>query len=269
MLYFVFLVLFATVGRHSQNLAHDYQSGSIKESDPASQSFPTSLRADLQDKTADQDAASRRQSPQASQTEGNFIDTTSSFRGWRGEAAVMRQEDILDSGSDRASFYSISQDGKQTQLSPAKGREAGRGEFVQDPAGLRPGKIFVLGHDIRIHDPAITLQIDCDDQKVQALQRAIADWEPGKELPEIPAKLKLLWVVSGHNPTILWRDSRMLTAVAGEASYEYSPPSLSLAVLSPSGRTLLVGLTIGNEEEYHMIVMPAGTTEKIRPAASK
>jgi hypothetical protein len=168
----------------------------------------------------------------------------------------------MDDGNLQTSFYSLKQDGTLIKLDPSTWQRARKGQPPREPPGLSEGKVLVLGHQAQVLDPEIVLQVDADPQKVEALEQAIRDRQDGtrdaeKGFPEVPAKLRIRWITSGQKPVTLWQESRTLSASGGEAGYRYSPPYLSLAVLSPTGKTLLLGVTTEEAVGYHLIAIPA------------
>lgn len=209
---------------------------------------------------AQSDRASNPQ-PQAERA-AQSIGTSSSFRGWRAEAPVLREEDMMDDGSVQTSFYSLEREGALVKLDPSTWQRVKKGRPPREPPGLSQGKLLVLGHQALVRDPEILLEVDADRKKVEALEQAIRDRQDGttdaeKGFPEVQAQLRILWIVSGQKPVTLWQEPRTLSASAGEAGYRYSPPYLSLAVLSPTGKTLLVGVTAEDAVGHHLIAIPA------------
>jgi hypothetical protein len=180
------------------------------------------------------------------------------FVGWRGEAPVIRQEDVLKSGGLLISFYTPGAGGRKAAvLTPP----VTQGETQPDPAGLAKGTLLVLDYQSMTANPKIIFELNADGEKVRALETAIQNWTPGNpvSLPEVPATLKILRSSPGESQhTVLWRASRKLSAYPGESGYVYTPPDLKFAYLSPTGGRLLAVITQNDGLEYVVISMRPG-----------
>lgn len=201
------------------------------------------------------------------------IDSNSLFRGWKGETPIVRQEYVLEDGRTQVSYYSVKPDGSLTRLNPSTWQGSRKRGPVNDPPGLAQGRIILAQQNSQVTSSELVFSIDTNSQKLEELEQAIRDWQDGKRdaekgFPQVPAKLKLIWTPSGGKPVVIWEESRSLSASGGEAGYSYSPPDLSLAVLSPTGKTLLAELTTGESIEYRVIAMPAKSTQGLRGNSS-
>ncbi len=202
------------------------------------------------------------------------IDSNSLFRGWKGETPIVRQEYVLEDGRTQVSYYSVKPDGSLTRLNPSTWQGSKKRGTVNDPPGLAQGRIIPAQQNSQVTSSELVLSIDTNSQKLEELEQAIRDWQDGKRdaekgFPQVPAKLKLIWTPSGGQPVVIWKELRSLSASGGEAGYSYSPPDLSLAALSPTGKTLLAELTTGESIEYRVIAMPAKSTQGLRDNSPK
>lgn len=182
------------------------------------------------------------------------------FRGWLGEAAVLRQEDYLEDGRIRVSYLAVDLGGAERLLGRAKTVGSG-GDLPRDPPGLRPGKVLIKDHKPQSAAPKIVFRVEADPAKTRSLEEALARWwkeGAGRQttFPVVPATLRIDMAPAAGPPVALWREATTLTAWLGETGYNFEPPRLRFAVLSPSGATLCVELMRAEQGRYVQIPMP-------------
>jgi hypothetical protein len=190
----------------------------------------------------------------------DVVDTATRFLGWSDELPILRQADSLSNGSVRTIFQRLNLDGSLATLDASAWHGKEKGAPVKNPPGLSKGKLLVQGHTVLADDPEVTLNINADAQRFDAMQKALQDWKDGKRdasegFPSVPAVLSIRVSSSGRPPTTLWKDSTTLGVSAGEAGFEYLEPYLSAAVLSVSGKRLYVEITTGEDVERHVLVI--------------
>jgi hypothetical protein len=188
-------------------------------------------------------------------------DSTSRFIGWKDETPILRQEYSIDDGTVHTLFYAIKRDGALSRFRPSVSQPAGKHARPKDPPGLTQGRVLALENPEQTSKSEIKLAVNTDAQKLEELHQAIQDWQDGKRdadkgFPQVPAMLKIQLTLDKEKPVFVWEHSTILSASGGEAGYSYSAPHLSFAVLSPTGKTLFVELTMGEALEYRLITMP-------------
>ena len=211
-----------------------------------------------------QDLSSPKTDPQRPPSAAlpEVIDTSVAFVGWNGEIPILRQEEGLSDGSTRTSFQSLNPDGSLTNLDPKSWQGIQKGSPVRNPPGLRAGTILVERHAAVVDDPQVVLKIDVNEKQMDSLRQALRDWNDGKRdasqgFPPVQASLRIDMSWRGQQPRVLWKNSATLGVVAGEAGFEFTEPSLELAVLSPARKVLLVEISLGADNtERHLIVIP-------------
>ncbi len=186
----------------------------------------------------------------------NVVETSVSFRGWRGESAVFRREDILENSKIQTSYFSQLADGVLRHLCPKEWQSEKTIEVPDDPPLLKEGKILVFDYQEKHIYPKVLFRVQEDSKMLSALDEALMSWQPGRPLPSVSAKLSLEVVKQkGGNTIPLWQTSRLLSVSVGETGLIYVPPSLEFAALSPSGLTLLIRLVGIGEPEYLLFSM--------------
>jgi hypothetical protein len=191
----------------------------------------------------------------------DLVGSSTIFIGWLDELPILKQEDSLSDGSTRTSFHRFNLDGSLAPLDPTSWRGIEKGMPVKDPPGLSAGKLLVQRHTVLATDPQITLNIAADEQQSAAMQKALQDWNDGKRdasqgFPSVTAVLSIQSAYRGQQARVLWKNSTTLGVSAGEAGFEYSEPSLSMAVLSDGGKRLYVEIASGENVDRHLFLMP-------------
>lgn len=191
-----------------------------------------------------------------SQVRSEFIETTVSFRGWLGKEAILRQEQILDDGDIKTSFFSIRLDGTRRQLNHESWKDKNRNEdeLPTDPPGLETGNILVSNFQSQTEETVIMLKVYVNADELTAMEEAIVNWTPDKELPSTNATLMLQRFYSnGEKETTLWDNTIKLGPYFGENGVEYNLPKLIFAALSPAKKVILFELLIEGESNFFMV----------------
>ena len=104
--------------------------------------------------------------------------------------------------------------------------------------------------------PKLSLRIDAKKEALQALEDATGNPETGKEIPVVPAILRIeMLAKEGSREITLLEKSLKLTATADENGLAYRPPALRDAVSSPSAGMLFVHLAGSNVPEFIVLSM--------------
>jgi hypothetical protein len=180
----------------------------------------------------------------ASPADSALLGSATMFLGWRGESAVLLREDNFENGRTKVSYWNLRPDSRMIRLSRA-----------DRPLNLPRGSVLVSDYSSASNEPRVVFQFDADPNEVQALERALAAWlerSDGKRqsFPQIHATLRIL--LGEHD---VWVKKRTLGVSAGEAGYEYKPPQLRFATVSPTKSTLLVELTGSDGSEFISIAI--------------
>jgi len=190
----------------------------------------------------------QRQSEQHNSVGEDAIETSISFSGWKGEAAVLRQEEIFEDGRMRTRFFAVTSDGRRQALDPEAWQDAETEDPPEDLTDLQEGKLLISDFSTKHPFPNIDLQIHANAKEVRALERAILDWSPEKKIPSAKAILDIQLQVSKQSHALsIWVEESALRPYMGEAGLEYRPPAIKLAVLSPSEETIFVLVDYGME----------------------
>lgn len=192
-----------------------------------------------------------KKAKQSSPRATDVLEKTLSFRGWIGENAVVRREELLKDGGMRTSFFLVKPKKSWIRL-----RIKAKSENEHDdPPGLLEGRALISDYVKKSEDPAITFQFDADPKQIQALQESINDRGQAKPVSEVRGTLKLSMKSQKRDSVILWKQTRAITPTVGESGMVYKPPELRSAILSPKESTLLVELIVNEKSEYIVISM--------------
>jgi hypothetical protein len=167
------------------------------------------------------------------------------FAGWRGELAIIQREDSLENGRIKDTYYSIGPGSRRVSV-------AG----THQPSNLAIGTVLVRDYEPLPNTLALVFNLDVDEKESRALREALnAWWEKGEgklqDFPEVHATFRI--VLADRE---LWVKKGTLTASMGEAGYEYRPPKLRFATLSPSRAVLLVELTGSDGSDFVRMSVP-------------
>jgi len=180
----------------------------------------------------------------------DVVESTLSFRGWLGENAVLRREELLKDGGMRTSFFLLKPNKRWSRLRTNTG-----GEDQNDPPGLQEGRVLVSDYLRKSEDPRISFQLDADPKQVRALEESISDALQPKPVTAVPATLTISMESIKSGRVTLWKQTRALTTTAGETGMVYRPPDLRSAILSPNESALLFELIANEKSEYFVVSM--------------
>jgi hypothetical protein len=180
----------------------------------------------------------------------DILETTLSFRGWLGETAVLRREELLTDGGMHTSFFLLRPNKPWSRL-----RTNPRSEAQNDPPGLQEGRVLIADYVRKSERPRISFQLDADPSQIRALQESISDSLEQKPVPAVPATLTISMESPKSGRVTLWKQTRALTTTVGESGMVYRPPDLRSAILSPKGSALLFELIANDKSEYFVVSM--------------
>ncbi len=217
-LVFVLLVVLAATGCGSDQKPGDRPAAQVSQAD----SPPSSTDED-------------------SDTSDDAIGFETSMAGWYGDTAVIEELEWYDSGETSETFRLLHTDGSYVS-------------WTGNPDELQQGKELEVEPDSMGSGPGIQLFLDVDTVALRAMEDKLSALSPTDELPDpVPAVGILVWSgVDGTRPDTLMQDSIEIGAYYGDAAIEYRQPYISLAELSPRNVTLIVGIRITDEDDFHV-----------------
>lgn len=195
--------------------------------------------------------------------QNDIIETSISFLGWKGEEAIIRQEDLLEDGQIRTLYFVVKADGRRQQLDYRKWQDENHVEFSIEPPDIEDGKVLVSDSWTKAEFPIVLLSVDADPKEVNEIVEAITKWDPEMGIPKAKAKLRIHLLTSAESTMLtLWEKPVELKPLFGETQLEYNPPSINSAILSPGESFLYVEITYSGESEYIVISIPPKTLER-------
>jgi hypothetical protein len=179
--------------------------------------------------------------------DSHLLGSAAMFLGWRGESSILRQEDNFETGRITVTYFALGPNSRMTRL---------RGS---PPSDLPQGTVLVDNYSSVTREAAAVFQFDADPKEVQALEQALAAWwgrGDGKPqgFPTIHATLRILLRTSKERT--VWVQKRVIGVSFGEAGYEFNPPRLQFAALSPDKSALVVELSGDTDAEFIRIPVP-------------
>ncbi len=181
----------------------------------------------------------------------DVLESTLAFRGWMGENAVLRQEELLKDGGMRTSFFLLKPNRSRIQLRINWQSEGDN----RDPAGLQEGRVLIADYVVKSEHPRISFQMDADPKQISALQESISSSDQPRAVLAVRAVLTIRMESRRGGPLILWKQSREITPAMGESGLVYRPPDLRSVILSPNESAILAELSVGGAIEYFVISM--------------
>lgn len=183
-----------------------------------------------------------------------YAETWVDFRGWRGEKAILKQEEYYPEGGELiTSFFSVGLDGTVERLDYTDWLDGA--ESPIDPPGLQEGYMLILDHDGKVEYPKIALEIDADPAKLKGMKEAFGNWFSGERKEEftmmVPAIIRLRLQHSKESKEIILFEAPFeIRPYFSEGHMMTCPPELRGAFLSPSKRTLLIRLLVEGKDKY-------------------
>jgi hypothetical protein len=168
------------------------------------------------------------------------------FVGWRADSAVMQKEENFENGQIKVSYFTLGSDSQMRPL-PRSYR----------PADLPRGTVLVQDYTPAPNTPGIDFKLETDPREVKAVEDALEAWaargdgQP-QSFPQIHANFRILF---GERD--VWTKRQTLSVSGGEAGYEYKPPKLRFAALSPQKSALVVELTGSSGSRFVRIELPS------------
>ena len=179
-------------------------------------------------------------------------------------ALVVLLEETTPRGDIVNRYYRLSQTGA---LPPRR---------IHDrPRSLQKGTTLFAEYKVQQEWPKLTFNVVLDAAKERALNNellaySLREHKDDAVFSSVPATITIELYRQRSGALLLWKGVRVLHPYMGETTYEFEPPKLSYASISPSGRRMVVCWIEAEQFEYVLLPLSNGRTNanSIRPAQS-